>query len=271
MTDDRMETITDPAEIRATDDPDERTTPAPVGAAVALDLDAAHVRTDPACTFHDGATPKASRGKSCPACMRLDLDALHETICDKFTGLAEVRQAADLLVAAVRRLAGIKAHRDNLAAMIRRLSEFLDGRNLNSWKHGACWAAEDAIKSLTARAESAEAEVVTLRAKVAAVEALHWDVEGKCAHCRDCYHDDYLPWPCPTAAALASSPTPSETGEGEHVAREVFTADGIPFVRCSCTNAKSPTSHRWLSEHVPNGGVAELQAVVKRQAEGAKA
>ena len=66
-------------------------------------------------------------------------------------------------------------------------------------------------------------------------------------------------------AALAT------TGEGEHVAREVFTADGIPFVRCSCSTAKSPTSHRWLSEHVPNGGVAELQAVVKRQAEGAKA
>ena len=75
-----------------------------------------------------------------------------------------------------------------------------------------------------ARAESAEAEVVTLRARLAAVEALHWEVEGKCAHCRDCYHDDYLAWPCPTAAALASSPTPSETGEGEHVAREVFNA-----------------------------------------------
>ena len=60
-----------------------------------------------------------------------------------------------------------------------------------------------------ARAESAEAEVVTLRARLAAVEALHWDVEGKCAHCRDCYHDDYLPWPCPTAAALAT------TGEGQ--------------------------------------------------------
>ena len=29
-------------------------------------------------------------------------------------------------------------------------------------------------------------------------------------------------------------------------------------MRCSCTNAKSPTSHRWLSEHVPNGGVMEL-------------
>ena len=43
-TDDRMETITDPAEIRATDDPDERTTPAPVGDAVALDLDAIEAR-----------------------------------------------------------------------------------------------------------------------------------------------------------------------------------------------------------------------------------
>ena len=59
------------------------------------------------------------------------------------------------------------------------------------------------------------------------------------------------------------------TGEGEHVAREVFTADGIPFVRCSCTNAKSPTSFRWLTEHVPNGGLAELQAVIKRQADQA--
>ena len=67
-------------------------------------------------------------------------------------------------------LDGVVAHRDNLAAMIRRLSDFLDGRGLNSWKHGACWAAEDAIKSLTARAEAAEAEVVTLRAKVAALQ-----------------------------------------------------------------------------------------------------
>ena len=64
---------------------------------------------------------------------------------------------------------------------------------------------------------------------------------------------------------------PEPTPTAEHVAREVFTADGIPFVRCSCTNAKSPTSSRWLSEHVPNGGVAELQAVVKRQGEGARA
>ena len=196
MTDDRMETITDPAEIRATDDPDERTTPAPVGAAVALDLDAARAMLNAANTI------KATGGA-------VEIGGVRIEPCDEYGSTVT-----------------------------------------------------------TARAEAAEAEVVTLRAKVAAVEALHWDVEGKCAHCRDCYHDDYLAWPCPTAAALASSPTPSETGEGEHVAREVFTADGIPFVRCSCTNAKSPTSHRWLSEHVPNGGVAELQAVVKRQAGG---
>ena len=59
------------------------------------------------------------------------------------------------------------------------------------------------------------------------------------------------------------------TGEGEHVAREVFTADGIPFVRCSCSTAINPQSAKWLAEHVPNGGVAELQAVVKRQADQA--
>lgn len=120
--DDRMETITDPAEIRATSDergccdcrtfdqherecilPDERTTPTPVGAAVALDL-----------------------------------DALHETICDNFTGMAEVRQAADLLVAEVRRLAEENAsYADELLTCDR-----------EEWR---------------VRAESAEAEVVTLR------------------------------------------------------------------------------------------------------------
>ena len=130
-TDDRMETITDPALIRATDEPDKRgdfpccTTPAPAGAAVALDLD----------RIADGAR----------------------------MGFKATPDLTAALVAEVRRLAGIEAHRDNLAAMIRRLSEFLDGRGLESWKHGACWAAEDAIKTLIARAESAEAEVVTLR------------------------------------------------------------------------------------------------------------
>ena len=49
--DDRMETITDPAAIRASDEPDERTTPAPVGAAVALDLDAARAMLNAANTI----------------------------------------------------------------------------------------------------------------------------------------------------------------------------------------------------------------------------
>ena len=82
---------------------------------------------------------------------------------------------------------------------------------------------------------------------------------------------DVRPVPPARDAVTLGYDEASRVPEGEHVAREVFTADGIPFVRCSCSTAKSPTSHRWLSEHVPNGGVAELQAVVKRQAEGAKA
>lgn len=82
---------------------------------------------------------------------------------------------------------------------------------------------------------------------------------------------DVRPSPPARDAVTLGYDEASRVPEGQHVAREVFTADGIPFVRCSCSTAKSPTSHRWLSEHVPNGGVAELQAVVKRQAEGAKA
>jgi hypothetical protein len=92
MTDDRTETITDPAEIRATDEPDER-------------------GDFPCCT-----TPAPSSGAG------LDLDALHETICDKFTGMAEVRQSADLLVAEVRSLrakvAAVEAHASRLAASL---------------------------------------------------------------------------------------------------------------------------------------------------------
>lgn len=118
-TDDRMETITDPALIRATDDPDERTTPAP----------------------SSGAGP--------------DLGALHETICDNFTGMAEVRQAADLLVAEVRRLV---KYRD-------------------WWKASSLANAED-VRRLTAichdwrdRSEAAEAEVRRLTESRATVAA----------------------------------------------------------------------------------------------------
>ena len=149
MTDDRMETITDPAEIRATDDPDERTTPAPVGAAVALDL-----------------------------------DALHETICDKFTGMAEVRQAADLLVAEVRSLRanwrmvttalgygdGITEpqieHRDFVAECERQFAEASEWRESQRWRdecHEAghpddedCYEHDPALVLLTLRAKARE-------------------------------------------------------------------------------------------------------------------
>lgn len=222
--DDRMETITDPAAIRATDEPDPFrrnpvrrtgpddpwrftrfvaddhecvivrdeydepapfgscrthrralsspvapgcTTPAPVGAAVALDLDAAHVRTDPACTFHDGTTPKASRGKICPACMRLDLGALHETICDNFTGMAEVRQAADLLVAEVRRLTRWQSEALLVMVGLQGLGSAL-GMRLGESITGH--AAAEAARALTARAEAAEADVRRLTEALAECE-----------------------------------------------------------------------------------------------------
>ena len=99
---------------------------------------------------HDLATTPAPVG----AAVAPNLDALHETICDKFTGMAEVRQSADLLVAEVRRLI-----------------KFRDW-----WKASSLANAED-VRRLTAichdwrdRSEAAEAEVGTLRAKVAALQ-----------------------------------------------------------------------------------------------------
>lgn len=57
--------------------------------------------------------------------------------------------------------AELRTHRDNLAAMVQRLSEYLDSVSLNSWKHGACWAAEDAIRRLLAEREDLVADVLT--------------------------------------------------------------------------------------------------------------
>ena len=117
-TDDRMETITDPAEIRASDEPDERgdfpccTTPAPASG-VALDLDAIEVRANV------GSIWFGSREEAI------------ERLC----------KIADDDVPA-------------LVAEVRRLTRL-----------GQC------DLDLLMRAEAAEAEVVTLRAKVAAVEA----------------------------------------------------------------------------------------------------
>lgn len=130
-TDDRMETITDPAAIRACDEPDER-------------------GDFPCCT-----TPAPASG----AAVALDLDALHETICDKFTGMAEVRQAADLLVAEVRRLTESRATvAANLAASLM-LAEAEVG-TLRAQVNGLH---EELLRD--------DPETVTLRARLAAVEA----------------------------------------------------------------------------------------------------
>lgn len=97
-TDDRTETITDRAAIRDSDEPSERG-------------DFPYYDLGPATSETVGA---------------LNLDAMHETICDKFTGMDEVRQAADALVAEVRslraKLAAVEAVADALtmAAKIER-------------------------------------------------------------------------------------------------------------------------------------------------------
>ena len=139
--------------------------------------------------------------------------------------------------------------------------------------------------SETVGALDLDAEVRSLRVKVAAVEAQRdeWAAKWKkrgvrlhemrkalaAAEAESAYHLSLIDGE--TVLALVKSRAALATGEGQHVAREVFTAEGIPFVRCSCSTAINPQSAVWLTEHIPNGGVAELQAVVKRQAEGAKA
>lgn len=177
MTDDRTETITDPAAIRATDEPDpfrrnpvRRTGPDDpwrFTRFVADDHECVIVRDEydePApfgsCSTHRRAlSSPVALGCTTPApvgaAVALDLDAVHETICDNFTGMAEVRQAADLLVAEVRRLTA-------------------EAETQREWSEAADAAAERRLDQSIAwmeRAESAEAEVVTLRAKVGTVEA----------------------------------------------------------------------------------------------------
>lgn len=125
----------------------------------------------------------------------------------------------------------------------------------------------DALARVTREADA-------LRAKVAeGRRIIGWLTEAVEGECEDdpeiCHGYDRYEGRCALLRDLERALAALSTGEGQHVAREVFTADGIPFVRCSCSTAKSPTSHRWLSEHVPNGGAAELQAVVKRQADQA--
>ena len=172
--DDRMETITDRAEIRATDEPDERgdfpccTTPAPASGA-GLDLDAAEpeppnaVEVDESgCSCKIGPYRGFQRCPIDPACPKHGEPLRH--------GDGDVRVF----------------HPDGSTSIIREPSEaehlvgawFLDKGLPAIQKFGESLAC--AVASVTpcscsaqrARAEAAEAEVVTLRAKVAAAEAL---------------------------------------------------------------------------------------------------
>jgi len=182
--DDRMETITDPAQIRATSDergccdcrtfdqherecilPDERTTPAPVGAAVALDLDAARAMLNAANTI------KATGGA-------VEIGGVRIEPCDEY-GSTVTTARAESAEAEVGTLRDTLARRTDSHTQLVRENE-------------------------------------TLRAKVAAVEAIH----GRTHWCFGGDDPDDLRdnivfepntewWPCPTFAALAT------TGEGQ--------------------------------------------------------
>ena len=97
-----------------------------------------------------------------------------------------------------------------LVAEVRRLTA--EAATQREWFEAADAAAERRLDQSIAwmeRAEAAEAEVVTLRARLAEAEALHWKVGGACSHCSQ--RSDYaVAWPCETAVALAGT-----TGEGE--------------------------------------------------------
>ena len=164
-TDDHMETITDPAAIRDSDEPSERgdfpccATPAPVGAAMALDLDAIEARANAATdgpwrhgnwSDHLGDRRVISGGDGCYEVERLDIMRAHD---------AEF-------------IAHARGDVPDLVAKVRRLTE--EAATQREWFEAADAAAERRLDQSIAwmeRAEAAEAEVVTLRAQVAAVEA----------------------------------------------------------------------------------------------------
>ena len=252
--DDRMETITDPAEIRATSDergccdcrtfdqherecilPDERTTPAPVGAAVALDLDAIEARANAATegTWRADSHSHIQNGCRCLSCYddptvyqlsvfldcedvpRWDDDATRCTQSGFQTWAdadfaAHAREDVPALVAEVRRLTESRATvAANLAASLLRAEaevgtlrakvaalQVAVSHSAESCADGPC-----EFHETVARAESAEA-------KVAAVEAVE-----------DSWSRRTLPWPAwphvhhwlrDLRAALAGT-----TGEGQ--------------------------------------------------------
>ncbi len=181
-TDDRMETITDPAAIRATDEPDpfRRNPVAQTGPDdpwrftrfVADDHECVIVRDEydePApfgsCSTHRralsspvalGCTTSARVG----AAVALDLDAVEAEFLRQCGGCD-----AGLMVGCTCSQRDFRPTMLALVAEVRRLTEESEARRVREMD------AVDLAMSERARAEAAEADVVTLRAKVAAVEA----------------------------------------------------------------------------------------------------
>ena len=180
------ETITDPAAIRATDEPDERgdfpccTTPAPVGATVGLDLDA----IEAAALADDGwwSVPVLA--------LVAEVRRLTEESERLKRGGAELGRILDRTLTMALDASG----RHDV------IEEDGDG----DWE--IVW---ETLAGLQPRAESAEAEVGTLRAKVAAVEALASKLRDEAAIGRDTHRSHTLRYAVKHfRAALA-------TGEGK--------------------------------------------------------
>ena len=158
-------TITDPALIRATDDPDERTTPAPVGDAVALDLDGARAMLNAANTI------KATGGA-------VEIGGVRIEPCDEY-GSTVTTARAEAAEAEVRRLT---EESERLKRGGTELGRILDRALMMALDASGChdvieedgdgdWEVVwETLAGLRPRAEAAEAEVVTLRAKLTALQ-----------------------------------------------------------------------------------------------------
>ena len=153
------------------------TTPAPVGAAVALDLDADSPPPDEDHTHAEYVAWSAGHWRRRARAAEAEVRRLtEENERLKRGGMAEVRQAADALIAAVRALT---AERDAARAEVERLHEEVHAGNVRGDSlNAALEEAQLAVRQLCARAEAAEAEVVTLRARLAAVEETLHDADA---------------------------------------------------------------------------------------------
>ena len=184
--DDRMETITDPAVIRACDEPDERG-----------DFPCCADRAHKESLGGDSESGTYNRSNRPPAGPCTDERTIPAPVGAAVAlDLEPEREAGELDAGGLRHLLGLRS---------------------------------EALARVAARAESAEAEVVTLRARLAAVEALTVDwpcsddtCDGDCTGCA--YASDLR-------AALAVT-----TGEGE------------------CSNCRQPLTAEPCSQPDGNGG-----------------